>query len=156
MQAGVITGPWLPPVALVRLFATLTGSEQQVRTADQQQELTRLEEQWRTARINGDVGFLESLYAPELKLTGTDGSIIDRDADIAGFRSGAIKPDSIEREDMRILVYGDAAIVTGRDNLSGRYNGAVGSGSVRFTHIYIRRQGRWQLVASQGTWLQRK
>ena len=28
--------------------------------------------------------------------------------------------------------------------------------TVRFTHVYVRRDARWQLVASQGTWIQKK
>jgi ketosteroid isomerase-like protein len=124
--------------------------------ADAEQELARIEGDWRTARLNGDVGFLERLYAPELRITGTDGSIIERNADIAGFASGAIKPESIDRSEMRISIYGDAAVVIGRDDLKGRYNGVIGGGAVRFTHVYVRRSGQWQLVASQGTWIQQK
>ena len=64
---------------------------------------------------------------------------------------------AMEREDMRITVYGDAAVVIiGRDNLKGSYNGVSRVGSVQFTHVYVRRDGRWQLVASQGTWVQAK
>lgn len=40
--------------------------------------------------------------------------------------------------------------------LRGGYNGVRGEGIVRFTHVYIERDGRWQLVASQGTWVQKK
>lgn len=152
MQARVITRRWRPRIALVCLL--LPGSAQQVGTADQQQELTRLGDQWRTARINGDAGFLETLYAPELRITGTGGSIIDRDTDIAGFRSEAITLDSIEREDMRILVYGDAAIVIGRDNLSGRYNGVVGAvpSDSRTSTYAARDAGRWWVTRH---WTQR-
>src|SRR5262249_18289587 len=122
---------------------------------DTEKELIALEDEWRAARIKGDVAFLERLYAKELRITGTNGSVIDRTTDINGFASGAIKPESIERSDMRISVYGDAAIVSGRDDVKGRYNGVGGGGAVRFTHVYVRREGRWQLVASQGTWIQK-
>jgi Domain of unknown function (DUF4440) len=57
---------------------------------------------------------------------------------------------------MRISIYADAAVVIGRDDLKGRYNGVIGRGAVRFTHVYVRRNGQWQLVASQGTWVQKK
>jgi ketosteroid isomerase-like protein len=124
--------------------------------ADAEQELARIEGDWRTARLNGDVGFLERLYAPELRITGTDGSIIERNADIAGFASGAIKPESIDRSEMRISIYGDAAVVIGRDDLKGRYNGVVGGGAVRFGTCMCDAMDQWQLVASQGTWIQQK
>lgn len=123
---------------------------------DTEKELIAIEDEWRTARLKGDVAFLERLYAQDLRITGTDGSLIDRTTDIAGFASGAIRPESIERSDMRISIYGDAAVVIGRDDLKGRYNGVVGGGAVRFTHVYVRREARWQLVASQGTWIQKK
>ena len=126
------------------------------KATDTEKELIAIEDEWRTARIKGDVAFLERLYAQDLRITGANGSVIDRATDIAGFASGAIKPESIERSDMRISIYGDAAVVIGRDDLKGSYNGVVGGGAVRFTHVYVRREARWQLVASQGTWIQQK
>ena len=140
--------------ALIAAIAGVTNSAQSVRGPES--DLAKIEDEWIQARLKGDVTYLERLYGPELRITGTDGSVIERNTDIARFASGAIKPQSMEREDMRITVYGDAAVVIGRDNLKGSYNGVPGVGSVRFTHVYVRRDGRWQLVASQGTWVQAK
>jgi ketosteroid isomerase-like protein len=140
--------------ALIAAIAGVTSSAQSVSGAES--DLKTIEYEWIQARLKGDIAYLERLYAPELRITGADGSVIERNTDIARFASGAIKPQSMEREDMRITVYGDAAVVIGRDNLKGTYNGVSGGGSVRFTHVYVRRDGRWQLVASQGTWIQAK
>ncbi len=145
-RLGVMT--WLPLVLALPCCAQ--------KATDTEKELIAIEDEWRTARIKGDVAFLERLYAPELRFTGANGAVIDRATDIAGFASGAIKPESIERSDMRISIYGDAAVVIGRDDLKGSYNGVVGGGAVRFTHVYVRREARWQLVASQGTWIPKK
>ena len=123
---------------------------------DAEQELIRIETAWRKARVEGDIPFLESLYAKELRITGADGSVIERDTDISLFASGKIRPEFIEAEDMRVSLYRDVAVVTGRDHLKGSYKGSQGEGRVRFTHVYVRRDGRWQLVASQGTWVQDK
>ena len=60
---------------------------------DAEKELIAIEDEWRTARIKGDVAFLERLYAQDMRITGADGSVIDRATDIAGFASGAIKPN---------------------------------------------------------------
>jgi hypothetical protein len=57
---------------------------------------------------------------------------------------------------MRISIYGDAAVVIGRDDLKGRYNGVVGGGAVRFGTCMCDAMDQWQLVASQGTWIQQK
>jgi ketosteroid isomerase-like protein len=139
--------------ALVFAFSVLgTGRAEN----DAEQELIGIEIAWRKARVAADIAFLELLYAKELRITGSDGSIIERDADISGFASGAIRPEFIEAEDMRVLLYGGVAVVTGRDHLKGTYRGTPGEGRVRFTHVFVHRDGRWQLVASQGTWVQEK
>jgi ketosteroid isomerase-like protein len=123
---------------------------------DAEQELIRIETAWRKARVEGDVAFLESLYAKELRIAGTDGSVIERGTDISLFASGKIRPEFIKAEDMRVSLYSDVAVVTGSDHLKGSYKGAQREGRVRFTHVFVRREGRWQLVASQGTWVQEK
>src|SRR5262249_1751433 len=116
----------------------------------------RLDNAWRAARVAGDIAFLQALYAPELRIAGADGSVIDRDTDISRFASGAIRPEFIEAEEMRVLPYGDVGVVTGVGHLKSSYQGAQREGRVRFTHVFVRRDGRWQLVASQGTWVQEK
>jgi|SRR5882762_3187766 len=122
-----------------------------------EKELTKIERDWRTARIKGDVAFLENLYAKEFRITGTDGSIIERNTDIALFASQKIKPTMIEYDDLKVSVYcPDVAVVTGRDNLKGTYNGVYGEGALRFTDVFIRREGRWQLVSNHSTWVQKK
>ena len=116
----------------------------------------RIETEFCKARVAGDVGFLRSLYATELRITGSDGSIIDRDTDISRFASGEIRPELIEPEDMRVSVYGEVAVMTAQERLKGTYKGVKNEGKLRVTHGFVRRDNRWQLVASQGTWVKDK
>jgi ketosteroid isomerase-like protein len=132
-----------PPVAERRSDASVA-----------EREIVRLEQAWRDARVAGDTAFLESFYAKELRIQGANGAVIGRDQDIAGFASGAIRPEFIRAEEMHVALYGDVAVVTGRDHLKGTYGGTQSEGCVRFMHIFAHRDGRWQLVASQGTWVQ--
>ena len=123
-------------------------------TADEQ-EITRLENAWREARVKGDIAFLESLYAREMRIQGTDGSVIPRDTDIALFATGRVRPEMIDAEEMHVAVYGNSAVVTGRDHIRGTYKSVTGEGRLRFTDVFVRRDGRWQLVSNQGTWIGR-
>jgi hypothetical protein len=101
-----------------------------------EQELTKILRNYATARMTGDVAFLEKLYAKEFRITGTDGSLIERDTDIALFANGQIKPQSIEDDDLKVSIYcTDVAIVTGRETLKGTYKGNYGEGSLRFTTL---------------------
>jgi len=87
-----------------------------------------------------------------------DGSVMERKDDIAMFdriRRGdpnAIKPEYIHDVDMKVSPYGDAVAVTGVENLKGKYPGGMyGEMALRFTNIFVRRDGRWQLVLHHST-----
>lgn len=125
--------------------------------ADTVRELLALHEQWATARIQGDIAFLEQFYGPELRLQVMDGSVVQRSADIDLFRRVAkadaevIRPSYIKDVDMRVTPYGNTAVVTGVEDLKGTYRGQYGEMSLRFTNVMVHRDGRWQLVSHQST-----
>jgi ketosteroid isomerase-like protein len=149
---------------LVRLFSTMgllgflilvLGSAQSVSSSEK--ALGKLLNDWATARIKGDVAFLEKFYAKDLVITCSDSSLIQRNADIALFAKGDVKPDSIENDDLKVSLYcSDVAVVTGRETLKGTYKGHYGEGSLRFTDVFVHRDGRWQLLSSQSTWVEKK
>jgi ketosteroid isomerase-like protein len=131
--------------------------------AQTEKELLALHDEWAAARIKGDVEFLERFYAQELRLQVMDGSVVERKDDIAMFeriRRGdpnTIKPEYIHDVDMRVSPYGDAVVVTGVENLKGRFpGGAYGEMALRFTNVFVWRDGRWQLVLLQSTPVQAK
>jgi ketosteroid isomerase-like protein len=113
--------------------------------------ITKLEHEWRDARIRGDVGFLESFYAPELTIQGMSGGVTSRDEDIALFRNREIKPELIEPSDMKVRLYENMAVVTGLDHMKGSYKGHSGELWLRFTDVLVRRGQTWQLVIQQAT-----
>ncbi|QQV78022.1 nuclear transport factor 2 family protein [Sphingomonas aliaeris] len=115
------------------------------------QEITTAEDAWRQARIDGDVGFLERLYAEESRMQGIDGKLQSREADIDIFRTGKIKPKFINHGPLDITVYGNTAVVTGVDHLGGTAFGRYGEMYIRFTDVLVYRRGRWQLIIQQGT-----
>jgi ketosteroid isomerase-like protein len=114
-------------------------------------EITQAEDAWRQARIDGNVAFLEQFYAKEGRIQGMDGKVLPRDADIAMFKTGKIKPKFITHGPLDIATYGDVAVVTGVDHLGGTAFGRYGELYLRFTDVLIRRDGRWQLLVQQAT-----
>ena len=140
-------------IAILWLLAPLPNLAQSGTKAEE--DLIKIQNDWAAARVNGDIAFLERLYAKELRIHSTNGSIVERDADIANFAAGALKPDYIKDVDMKVSVYGETAVVTGIENVGGTYNGNYGEFSSRFINVFVRRDGRWQLVAGQGTEIRR-
>ena len=73
---------------------------------------------------------------------------------VKGFRSGSFKYESQTISDLKVRVYGDTAIVTGRSSQRGKENGKDYSGDYRFTRVYVKQKGQWVTVALQTTPIQ--
>jgi ketosteroid isomerase-like protein len=61
------------------------------------------------------------------------------------------KFDSITVGDMKVRVFGETAIVTGSLDAKSTYKGKDTSGHLLWIDVFVKRQGRWQDVASQTT-----
>ncbi len=109
----------------------------------------QLQHDWAEARKHADVKFLESFYAKEFSVGSMTGGESTREQDLAMFSSGDLKPAVIEDSEMRVNVYGEAAMVTGVEHLEGSYKGHTGAFDLRFTNVYVWRDGRWQMVRHQ-------
>jgi hypothetical protein len=65
--------------------------------------------------------------------------------------SGQLKFESIEPAETRARRYQGTAVITGRTRMNGRFGETPFTTSSRYTHVYIEQEGRWRLVAAQGT-----
>ncbi len=110
-------------------------------------ELSRLEEVWNDAYVHGSVEPLEQLLADDLVVTMTDMAVLTKAQSIGLLRSGHLKFRRYETSDIRIRVYNDAAVVTGRLQRTRTVNGNNIDDDWRFTKVYVRRAGKWQVVA---------
>jgi ketosteroid isomerase-like protein len=119
----------------------------------EEQQLVKLENEWSAAVVKGDGPSLQGFYADEYLATDSDGMVRNKAQDIANFTSGASKLASYKLDDLKVHIYGDVAVVTGSNTVTG----SVGvtsedvTGNYRFTDVFVRRGGRWQCVASQAS-----
>lgn len=114
-------------------------------------ELTRLEQVWNDAHLSGNATALEKLWAEDLFVTVPDMPVMNKEESLAIWKAGEIKFDIYKTSDIRIKVYGNSAVVTGqlvriRDARSTKFED-----DWRFTKVYVRRGGRWQVVAWHGS-----
>ena len=110
-------------------------------------ELSRLEQVWNDAYVHGNIEPLEQLFADDLVVTMTDMALLTKAQSIRLLRSGHLKFPRYQTSDIRIRVYNDAAVVTGRLQRTRTVNGNNIDDDWRFTKVYVRRAGKWQVVA---------
>ena len=63
-------------------------------------------------------------------------------------RSGREKYDAVEIHNLKILLNGDAATVTGQYSQKGTQDGKDISAAGLYVDTWVKRQGKWQLVSS--------
>lgn len=65
--------------------------------------------------------------------------------------SGQLDFHAIEPAETRVRLYGATAVVTGRTEMSGRFDGTPFRARSRYTHVFVEQSWRWRLAAAQGT-----
>ena len=135
---------------MIAALIMLTCSASAASRTDQaspEQEITRLEREWSAACKARNKAFLEQLYATEYLLTDHDGRTYTKEQDIARIMAADMSRVTFALEDLRVRVYGAVAIVTGLNTVTeaGKTRG------YRITDAFVRRDGRWQIVATQST-----
>jgi ketosteroid isomerase-like protein len=94
-----------------------------------------------------------SAFAAEVATPHTNprGERLTRADRIANVRSGHTSLDSLSHvpEEEHIKVYGNVAVYTTLLSIQGRYSGQAQQGAYRGLVVWVRRDGRWQQVASQ-------
>jgi ketosteroid isomerase-like protein len=123
-----------------------------------EQALIKLENEWSQASIKRDGAALQRFYADEYLSTNAEGVVSDKATELKNLTTGVFLLTAYKFEDMKVHVYGDTAVVTGRNTIKGRWEdlGRDVSGPYRFTDVFVRRDGRWQCVASQSSRMSEK
>lgn len=138
--------------ALVAVLATVSarGAEPPA-PADDASALMALEHTWVEALVKNDVNTLSNMLVPTYVDTDETGHQGDRAAVLGALRSGALKMSLIELSDMKPIIYGPAAVVTGASVQRGTYEGQPVAERIVFTDTFIRVGKTWKIVASQRT-----
>jgi ketosteroid isomerase-like protein len=126
--------------------ATMDAAEREA-----EQEVLKVEEELDRAFAEGDTATLDRIWADDVVYTSANGRVLDKAQYLARFRSGTRTFDSFAHDDIRVRLYENMAIVTGRSTSVLHDAGRLSAGPRRFTHIYVKRGGRWRLVAHQVT-----
>ena len=135
-------------VAVVFLATTLcvSASAQSVEEQIKKMEIDRA-----AAVVKGDVAKLDKETSDDYTLITAAGQMSDKAQMLGAFKSGQSKLSVDTVSDMKVHVYGDTAIVTGKADVKGMLGGKDATGQILFTRVYVKKGGHWVAVALQQT-----
>ena len=138
--------------ALAVALACAAPSFAQSSTAQAEKEIRAAEHLWNEARVKADVAALDRLLADGWTVTHGGGTMDTKAQYLADLKSGDRKFSADVKEDqVTIRFFGDTAVVAGLSDSKVTFKGQVQGGPLRFTRVYVRRDGRWQMVVSHAT-----
>src|SRR4029453_7415592 len=118
-----------------------------------EQEVLQADLQRFDAMVNGDEGALDRLLAPEVTYITSGARIEDKRSILYNLRTKATSYRSIIATERKVRTTGSVGVVTGVSAMRGVERRLDIDITTRYTAVFIRRDGRWQLTAFQATQL---
>ena len=111
-----------------------------------------LEQRLASAWVTGDRAFIESLLASDWTVIDPSGKLLTRQQVVdEAFVTSDRTITAMAVDELSVRDLGDVVVATGRTRATGASRGESASVVLRFTDVFVHREGRWQVVASQGT-----
>ncbi len=103
------------------------------------------------AMAEQDYTKLDEVIADDLFYTHSSARLDTKETLIGAMKSGATVYKACTPSDVKAVDLGGAVVLTGRADISIDRAGEPISFAVRFTDVYAKRGGQWQMVAWQST-----
>lgn len=116
-----------------------------------QQTLIDLERRWNMAFHSGDVKFIESILDDDFIATYEDGVRADKKTELAQAEAFNQQIDASAMDDFTIRIYGNTAVVWFTLRLLGPMQGKPVELTLRYTDVWVLRDGKWKCVSSHST-----
>lgn len=137
----------LPLAAAVALLSAAPPTQEAVRPAPED-ELLRVESARSEAIQRSDLKTLDEIYADDFVGVAGTGQLVTKPQLLEFFKH--VDPSlRFTTSEVSARAFGESGIVVGR--LAGRREDGSLVSEARFTHVYVRRDGRWRFVAGQST-----
>jgi ketosteroid isomerase-like protein len=141
-------------VALTALAPGLASAQGAKQKAAIEQEVRRLDLAHADAILRGDLAALDKIWTEDFKVNNPFNEVDKADR----IRTGAVTYSSFLREPESVMVHGDTVIVMGRETVVPKGDSPEAGSTInrRYTNIWMKRSGRWRLVARHASVICRK
>ena len=108
------------------------------------------EKAWASATVAADEATLKQVLAADLTYTHSNGDTDTRAVFIDNLKTGARKYHKVNHESMDVRLYGNTAVLTATAQVeTSQKGGSASPAHLRFIHLWVLQNGRWQMVAHQ-------
>lgn len=137
----------------LNIAASLLIADEKVSSIQQaEREVRNTEAERVKCLLNQDWATLERLYADDyLSFDSRSGTVRKKPDVLADLKSGKRKIVSVDDQEVVVRVYGTTAVITGLSRSVIMTNTREDRGPGRYIQVYVKREGKWQLVAHQYT-----
>ena len=136
---------------LITLLAIISSAPA-LAQSNAESEVLKLNKEYEEAIARRDATVHERLLAHDYTYSPGNGNIMGREEHMNFTKKGGLVIESLRSEDVRVRVYIDTVIVTGLFVTTGSLRGQESTERrIRYIRVYIKRGGRWQIVAEQRT-----
>ncbi len=114
-------------------------------------ELRRIHQEYDRAWLRQDAVTFERLLAADFVQVDQDGKVLSKADVIANAKSGDVKLEVGQSDDVKVWIHGDTAVVGGRWTEKGTIKGKTTEAIMRNIVVYSKINGRWHVVSDQVT-----
>ena len=120
---------------------------------DDRGTIAYLEHEWNDADMKRDAAWFERNFASNFtNISSRTGKLTRKADEIQDLKTRKETMTSEDLSDMQIRMAGsDTAVVTGIVRVQGRGDNKPIDQRVAYTDVWVKRDGRWQVMSSQGT-----
>ena len=138
------------------IFAFVFAAQEKPSASNDEIQVRQLERAWNQAEAHHDVGAVTAIVADTLTYIDFDGSIMNKAEYLRDVTKTAYQADHLYDEGLKVVIYGNAAVVSGIYRETGTNKGKRYLHRVRFTDTWIKQNGVWRCAASQNTLIPNK
>jgi ketosteroid isomerase-like protein len=113
--------------------------------------IEKLEQMWQQAEITANTATMATMLSEDYLGIYGDGTLATKAETIDSFKKGTTKFSHIHTWDRKIRVFGSTAVVVSKAQVTGVHDGESLSGSYRYTRVYHRHNGVWQIVSFEAS-----
>lgn len=135
-------------VVISLFFAAIAFPRQGSSEKEAERYIIESERQWAESVASGDSSSVERILADDFLGVDTDGSLYDKKKAVADTPASAKEFVSNQLNDVKVRFYGDTAVAQGSESWVRRTEKPL-KGRFVWTDTWIRRNGKWQIVAAE-------